>query len=78
MTARHAAALALLGWYLMTPPAPGDHPLTEWNHTKSFDSASACDTFLLKLTQDAQKKHELRYDIVHAECFASDDPRLAK
>ena len=84
MTTRHAAALTLLGWYLMMPlmekkgVEKKEVRISQWFIQKSFDSASACDTFLLKLTQDAQKKHELRYDIVHAECFASDDPRLAK
>ncbi len=30
---RHAAALALVGWYLMTPPPPFDPsaPLSEWS-----------------------------------------------
>jgi hypothetical protein len=53
MNRRHAAALALVGWYLMVPPiykiARGqyeldrDAPLTEWINTKGFDSADDCD-----------------------------------
>ena len=36
MTPRHAAALALVGWYVMLPPREWDHfyteaPLSEWH-----------------------------------------------
>jgi hypothetical protein len=48
---RHAAALTLVGWYLMLPPIArlGDHlrpnvdaAISEWEDTDSFDSASQC------------------------------------
>jgi len=47
---RHAAALALVGWYLMLPPAhitemynPADPAsLKGWQIVKNFDSAIAC------------------------------------
>jgi hypothetical protein len=50
MNLRHAAALTLVGWYLMLPPA---HPtdlynpidpasLKGWQVAKDFDSAIAC------------------------------------
>jgi hypothetical protein len=52
MKARHAAALALIGWYLMAPPLiKGGHdtytvyrsaPLSEWIFEESFDSAVQC------------------------------------
>ncbi len=51
MKPRHAAALALVGWYLMMPPildtgGPGidapDFPLTSWTVVESYDSATAC------------------------------------
>ena len=30
MKPRHAAALALIGWYLMVPPMCADHPVPAW------------------------------------------------
>jgi hypothetical protein len=50
MKPRHAAALALVGWYLMSPLV--DHkaekllyeaPLTYWEHEGSFDTAAECE-----------------------------------
>jgi hypothetical protein len=51
---RHAAALALAGWYLMLPRAKpstltgktevdSTSPLANWSIGQSFDSASACE-----------------------------------
>jgi hypothetical protein len=51
VTARHAAALALVGWYLMLPPFKPDKtpdptkPLAQWDIFKGFDSAADCETF---------------------------------
>jgi hypothetical protein len=46
----HAAALALVGWYLMMPPnKKNDAPLSEWTVSRSYDSAQAC--------QSAQNKN---------------------
>ncbi len=55
MTARHAAALALVGWYLMVPPEHQDRiwgwyyratgqerPLSDWELIESYDSLSDC------------------------------------
>jgi hypothetical protein len=45
----HAAALALVGWYLMMPFSMPDHepntsaPLSRWAHYSSFDSAKECE-----------------------------------
>jgi hypothetical protein len=50
MNVRHAAALALTGWYLMAY-VPGSHwdkpigwkpPLSQWQIMGSYDSAQAC------------------------------------
>ena len=59
MNLRHAAALALLGWYLMIPPVVSDghggyialidSPLSKWAANRSFDHADECDSFQLKL-----------------------------
>jgi|HubBroStandDraft_6_1064221.scaffolds.fasta_scaffold214846_3 hypothetical protein len=51
MTIRHAAALALVGWYLMVPPAiPGTHevnqsaPLSQWTLRRMFPRNQGCET----------------------------------
>jgi hypothetical protein len=66
----NAAALALVSWYLMTPPLPQlkppaahkdtDAALRGWKIVKSFPSQKECEAHL--------KRWEL--------CIASDDPRL--
>jgi len=54
MKLRHAAALALVGWYLMVPPvsAPSgtegarlmtEAPVSRWYNHGSFDSAKQCE-----------------------------------
>jgi hypothetical protein len=54
---RHAAALALVGWYLMAPPIAHDSqghatgkvlnwlPLSSWEQISSFDTAKACEDY---------------------------------
>jgi hypothetical protein len=45
---RHAAAFAIMGWYLMTPPTDGnghffkERPLSRWTMSGSFDSVRDC------------------------------------
>jgi hypothetical protein len=51
MNRHHAAALELVGWYLMAPPLGSDHkpdtsaPLSRWTAVirGSFDTAHQCD-----------------------------------
>jgi hypothetical protein len=48
MNLHHAAALALVGWYLMVAPSQGgkfypDAPLSQWNQARSFETASKCE-----------------------------------
>lgn len=66
---RHAAALVLVGWYLIVPPsafkvsdlASGLEPLWQWLQIGSFDSANACeqgrrmmiDKFMADLQRDS-------------------------
>jgi hypothetical protein len=60
MELSHAAALALVGWYLMVPPMLGDYspkpaPLNHWGLFQSFDTARECRDFqddVLKSTKD--------------------------
>jgi hypothetical protein len=80
MTPWHAAALALVGWYLMVPPPlPGntrrnapvytdvDAPIAKWNIIDSFDSAQACRKSFLEHADeadDAQKHPQQNCDTV--------------
>jgi hypothetical protein len=79
MKPRHAAALALVGWYLMVPPSEHVNlPISRWNHIASFDTADKCEADRVnseKGNRDDPAKHKL---ILLSECIASDDPRLAK
>jgi hypothetical protein len=81
MNLRHAAALALVGWYLMQPPSDNSHgrpdsdaPLPQWQESGSFDSAAKCnkerfDTINTyeKLLAEAQKSKSSGRDIDTAQ-----------
>lgn len=50
MNLRHAAALALVGWYLMVPPAiPNSHevnksaPVSQWTIRRTFPLDAGCE-----------------------------------
>jgi hypothetical protein len=86
MNLRHAAALALVGWYLMVPPGKSNSgvepdlqwPLAQWSSLQSFDAAADCER--------AKKELQLKYmslSSAHrvtvfemATCVEADDPRL--
>jgi hypothetical protein len=61
VNARHAAALALVGWYLMVPIQPAEQqlrmsdrpPLSKWFIFASYDSAERCEQERSKLAEDA-------------------------
>ncbi len=68
MKFHHAAALALVGWYLMVPPALDDPkrpkllidvnaPISEWSAQEPFDTAQEC-----KQARDAGKQEFYRSD----------------
>lgn len=80
----HAAALALVGWYLLVPPQTrtwwigaerydNAAPLNRWTIEQSFDRAEACETARLN-TQQQAGDGAVRMN--HAACVASNDPRL--
>jgi hypothetical protein len=81
---RHVAALALVGWYLMTPPwrqgKDGfeerlELPLSKWVRTLAFDSAAECEAVrdqLIKVEKDASISARAVSDM----CVESDDLRL--
>jgi hypothetical protein len=80
----HAAALALIGWYLMLPPTDGRvvypaAPLADWINVGSYDSAKDCETALSSDIGKALqiKEHPAVFDdAFHGKCIATDDPRL--
>ena len=85
----HAAALALVGWYLMVLPTDNANhidplvPLPRWVVLRAFDTAAACDE-----AQDQLRYHVSRLNVQIpvasaaseaaelSQCVASDDPRL--
>jgi hypothetical protein len=92
MKPRHAAALARLGWYLITPPIGEDKtgnaipgtmntaaPLSDWLAANTvFDSLAESKKAQRDLA-DFQKDDPVRHDAdVHGLCVKKDDPRLAK
>jgi hypothetical protein len=88
MKSRHAAALALVGWYLMFPPsAHGLHGqietsalLSQWDILESFDSANECETALSRFKAAEHTETEIGMQLRKAAdrslCIATDDPRL--
>ncbi len=78
-----AAALALVGWYLMIPPtsfkagtATVDHqddkaPLSQWVMLSAYDTVAACQEIVV-----AEVTHGGAPYYGRAQCIASDDPRL--
>jgi hypothetical protein len=91
MKLRHAAALALVGWYLMFAPTGSDDfpnikaPLSTWQQRHSYDKASECEDDKVKsidsLVSDFAKKHPdevAQWPPGWSDplCIATDDPRL--
>ncbi len=63
MKFRHAAALALVGWYLLMPPivmegekakVDGSVPLSQWHHVRVYETQSACEEENAKLRAIAE------------------------
>jgi len=90
MESRHAAALALVTWYLITPPIElqlfrgmghirvrGDAPLAKWDKMKSFDSESDCEAFRVKINLEASANDVTMSEVyVLSRCIEeADGPR---
>jgi hypothetical protein len=72
MTSRHAAALALVGWYLLTPKIRnpktytftgqaivGDHlTLSQWGINSAFDNAKDCEMARGKMWKDSREMRQ--------------------
>jgi hypothetical protein len=91
MNPSHAAALALVGWYLMVPPFDANQtPLGKWHIVKVLDSAKQCqserDSLVFTAEQELKSNRGLAYDTkskgteyfdaTAAQCIATHDPRL--
>ena len=92
MKIHHAAALALVGWYLMMPPfvnrsngltvADPKAPLPQWSTFGSSDSAAECEQQRIynidrsKGLPQTPANVAVADQMLHAACIASDDPRL--
>lgn len=83
MKLQHAAALALAGWYLITPPqAKGrfdtSAPWSQWRIEAGFGTGEECKKTLALLSARALK--EGRPDDIEAvkdaQCVSTDDLRL--
>ena len=89
MNCRHAAALALVGWYLMSPPLSLSSsrqisldlskPLSEWYPLEGYDTEADCnkeiDAMNKRAVSMAREYHHM-LELSHAQCVATDDPRL--
>jgi hypothetical protein len=54
-----------------------DAPLSQWDIENSFDSAAECRNEKARLVFDGRTKIQILNDRdLHADCIASDDPRL--
>jgi len=84
MRFRHAAALALAGWFLMVPIPDIGGLIAKWDHYAAFESEAACEAQRLKVIDSNQADFELmgfsdqevKRALSRSVCIASDDPRL--
>jgi hypothetical protein len=83
---RHAAALAIVGWYMMMPPSGRDFPtgnvdapLTQWSkRATTFRDQAECEHVLDRIRRNTNAKNKqsaVRY-YKQAQCVSADDPRL--
>ena len=77
----HAAALTLLGWYLLIP-SPGmavshraESALSGWYHVGAYDSKEKCENMIWYYAKQADNDLE-RWRYSKAQCVDSDDPRM--
>jgi hypothetical protein len=88
---RHAAALALVGWYLLLPQwsSPNQFdataPISRWHQEKSFDTAGTCEQYRQGAVDHFSKDKEqyprnvVEYNVRLYKaglCIEADDPRL--
>lgn len=84
MKLQHAAALALTGWYLMTPPTQAkgrfdtSAPLSKWRIEAGFETGEECKKTLVLLSSRALKegKPEDIEAVNNAQCVSMNDARV--
>ena len=86
MKLHHAAALALLGWYIILPPTGPEHrrgnvnaPLKEWvRRPTTYLNHDECQHVLDKYRlQRKMANKQIQYQYYQqAQCVSADDPRL--
>jgi hypothetical protein len=87
MKPRHAAVLALVGWYLLMPTVCSPNsppcvfgrsaPLHKWTRGGYFDSAAACGDRLNTLKRQARQfEPRAKSKVYKYQCVSEDDPRL--
>jgi hypothetical protein len=87
MRVHHAAALALVGWYLMVPPGAmkgnvwtfsSNAPIRQWKVSDPFDTAADCARALRRHIDavNPSGSPDLYAYWLSAQCIATDDPRL--
>ena len=89
MKPRHAAAIAIIGWYLMMPPVGNGKvyvtaPLTMWQIVVSVATLKECKNVLLNYEKhpiqisDPKVREAMKLRSSHGICILADDPRLAE
>jgi hypothetical protein len=84
MNRRHAAALALVGWYLMMPSSLSQNgqiaALSHWTTLSRFEAKRDCEAKRLKQTNLDPSLGAYGglppEEVYDAQCIATDDPRL--
>jgi hypothetical protein len=84
MKPRHAAALALVGWYLMAPPLEGPNvdpfaPLSKWVVIKAYATPTACSDAQNQMREAASHSNLQNRAGIRRGCLVAvrfNDPRL--
>jgi hypothetical protein len=79
-----AAALALAGWYLITPPPQANGqfdtsvPLSEWRIQSGFGTGEDCKNTVAELSSKAMREGRSgdADELKASQCVSTDDPRL--
>ena len=86
MSLRHAAALALVSWYLLVPPFDAGQPdgvdtdatFVDWDQLGVYDSSVECEDVATRVLDRAKAQdNKLQIArILFGRCVESDDQRL--
>jgi hypothetical protein len=78
MKPRHAAALAMVGWYLLYPPWNAEKgredpglPLNRWYQVATFDSSADCEARKMKVLEVLEDLEKQTHDLDGQEIAAS-------